>query len=168
MKKTRKTKKHLLIDTYCEGGYSYQDYLEWCEEMDETPAPEGSDAYWDWIDNQKKNDWDDLMANIGCGKNNGRCLLTGAVGRWDGRHTVYPKAFDTLTDAIKAVAADADDVQVWEDGGHVTVHGLHHDGTNIFEIRPLNPRRVGDRSNSEIEEHDNPSWFCGRYPEYLF
>lgn len=163
----KKAYKHFLIDTYCEGGYTYNDYVEYCQEHDETPAEEGSDKYWNWINDMLKEDWDCLLSNIAYSKNNGRVLIYGTFGRWDGKHAICPVVCDTLVDALKKCASGYDAVQAWECDGNVEFHGLHHDGTDIFYMRPLNSR-AKDMSNDDIEESKNPLYYTKNYPEYLF
>ncbi len=167
-RKQKKTKKHLLIDTYCDGGYSYKDYLEWCDEMEKTPAPEGSDKYWRWIGDMIDEDWINLKDNIKCGRNNGRCIVTGTLGLWWGRPDIQAHLFNSLLEAICECRKGAQDIQIWEDNGHLTVHGMHHDGTNVFEIRPVNERRATGKEDWEIEESKNPLWYTTRYPEYIY
>lgn len=164
----KKNYKHCLIDTYCDGGYTYDDYKEWCEINDIEPDGEGSTAFWKWIGEQFENDWGDLNDNIKYSNNNGRCLVGGALGRWDGKHGVIPKIFGSLVEALGNLAKDYDAVQAWETEGGIEFHGLHHDGTDIFFIRPINERRAAGKSDDDICYAKHPYWYTKRYPEYIF
>lgn len=163
----KKVYRHQLIDTFCDGGYSYEDYVESCEMNDIEPEEEGSNAYWEWIGEQLDEDWSCLLDNTKYGSNNGKCMVYGKVGRWNGTFSVEPKIFGTLVEAFKFLMQGYDAVQAWETNNEIEFHGLHHDGTDIFYIRPMNNRKH-NLEDWEICEHDNPLWFTGKYPEWIF
>lgn len=145
-------KKARCIFSSIDAGYDYDSYKEWCEDMDETPSPENSWDYINWVNRMIENDYEDLIANIKCSKNNGRCVITGKLGLWWGRPEIKEEEQETLVDAIKRCNTN-DYLEVYEneEDGSVEVHSIHHDGTNIFNIYPL--------TNSGKK---------GKYPKYLY
>lgn len=72
-------------------------------------------------------------------------IARGSVGRWDGTRTgmtVYDNlkaALDTAPSRFGGgnVLADCDIEKVWDENGHLFVHGAHHDGGVDVEIRQL-------------------------------
>lgn len=161
--------KHLLIDNTLDGGYDYQSYLEYCEEEDWTPGSEGSMEYWEWVYDMLGEDWNNLLDNIKFSKNNGRCLIFGTLGLWDGRKEIYPNVANSLVDALSIIARSADTLEIYYENGEITFLGHHHDGTNSFTIRPIDEEKAKDMSNDDIEESDEPLDYTKLYKgEYLF
>lgn len=72
-------------------------------------------------------------------------IARGSVGRWDGTSSgmmVYDDlkaALDTSPSRFGGdnVLADCDIEKVWDENGHLFVHGAHHDGAVDVEIRQL-------------------------------
>ena len=137
----------VYLDTYCEGGYSYDEYVDWCHDMEIEPAEEQSEEYWRWIAQQIEDDVECFFENLKYANDvNGECVVSGTLGLWDGRHEIEPKEFDTLEKAIKACWSNADYVTITGKDGVIYVEAMHHDGTNRFEIRKKD----------------------GEYPKYLY
>jgi len=136
----------VYLDTYCEGGYSYQDYLEWCEDYDLEPHAEDSDEYWHWIHMQIEDDIESFFENLGYSECNGPCVVSGHLGLWWGHPEIEPREFLSLTKAIKTCWDGCNDIRITGEDGVIYVEVLHHDGTNRFEIRPES----------------------GEYPQYLY
>ena len=157
--------KRLLFSSI-DNGYTYKDYKEYCEDYNMEVGTEWSWDYLNWKNEMTEEDWECTMANIKYSKNNGRCIVAGALGLWDGRRTIKERVFDSLIDAINAINTN-DYIEIYEGDGEIEVRSIHHDGTNIFTIRPIGKR--GDRkSNDEIEESNNPMWFATKYPKYIY
>jgi hypothetical protein len=98
-----------------------------------------------------EDDWGDLIANIKCSKNNGRCVITGTLGLWWGSPQIEEVECESLVEAInKCNQNDYIEVYENEEDGSCEVHSIHHDGTNVFHIYPI---KDGKRS---------------KYPKYLF
>lgn len=141
------------LDTFGDGGYTYQDFEDYCKEQnwdmqeDELEIPaEYSASYREWVEQNIEDDIECFFENLKYSDVNGACCVSGFLGLWDGRHEIVSKKFETLTDAVEACWGECDYVQVWLQDGTVYVKAYHHDGTNYFEIRPVN----------------------GEYPEYLY
>ena len=133
-------KKITYLDTYCEGGYSYEDYKEWCEECEVGVGEEGGEDYWNWIYENHANDVEDFFENLKYSKEPGvnhPVVVTGTLGLWWGRPEISPTRFDCLFDAVRQCMDGADSIQVELEDGVVEVRTMHHDGTNVFEIRPV-------------------------------
>lgn len=137
---------------------SYEDYKEWCEEMEEDIYPEGSDEYWQQCSRIFENDWDDFKANMKYSKWNVPCMITGFIGKWDGHHDINPVYSNTLVDAIENCANMGDDAEVNLKDGYIEVLAKHHDGTNIFEIHIL--------SKKGLAEVERPLYDGMTYPDY--
>lgn len=156
-----------LMFSSLDNGYTYKDYCEWCEENGYEPNTENSWAYLQWVADETENDYYNMLDNIKYSKNNGRCIISGTLGLWWGRPTIKDVVCDSLVDAIKKCNQN-DYIEVYEtDEGYLEVHSIHHDGTNIFIIRPINKRGNG-KSNEDIEESNNPLWYAGNYPKYIY
>ena len=161
-------KKFRQIYSSVDGGYTYKDYCECCEDNGRTPAREDSDAYYNWLSDQIVEDWDCLLANIKYSKNNGRCIITGTLGLWWGHPEIEAVVCDSLVEAIKK-CNENDYIEVFEneEDGSVEVHSIHHDGTNIFNIYPIN-KRAARLSNNEVQSSKNILYYAGKYPKYLY
>lgn len=116
----------------------YSAYLEYCQYADEAPKfqPDSTEFY-EWAGEQEAQDWDDLIMNIKYSKQNGRCVVSGHLGLWDGQHEIQPRHFEDLTAAIQTCAQSADFIKVFVKRGVLNVEAIHHDGCNCFEIRLL-------------------------------
>lgn len=163
-----KEEKYTLIDTYCEGGYTYEDYKEWCEEMGEEPAEEDSIEYWNWIGDTLERDVDDFFANLSWATET-PVLIMGSCGTWMGKREIVPVFFQSadyekvyngewrytnpaLKRAIKKCINNVDAFKVEFDNGVINVYGYHHDGTNCFEIRPLSKKGEEYATRHDFED----------------
>ena len=138
-------KKAFLITSRSE--YAYEDYVEWCEEMGRTPAPEDSERYWRWVADSQNNQWEDDKSNIKFSSilKPYQVLITGRLGLWWGRPSVYPEIHDSLIEAIERCCSGCDDLEAEYDEKCVYVSGYHHDGTNHFQIYLI-------KSTTDIEQ----------------
>ena len=66
----------------------------------------------------------------------GTWLLTGTVGRWNGRFDAGT-VFTSFNDMHSKATTDCDYVSYYDENGHLYLDCSHHDGTNCFEIRKL-------------------------------
>lgn len=67
-------------------------------------------------------------------------VICGTLGLWDGNYEVHSdKVFDSIYDAICECWTEGY-IKVYEGKyGKLIVKELHHDGTNVFEIKELTP-----------------------------
>lgn len=131
--------KNTLIDTTNFNGWSYADYLTFCQ--DNLTDPQGSDSndFYTFLSERTAADVEDLFCNLEHSAQNSRpCRITGQLGLWWGSPVIEPVNMDNLSDAIsRCIGSDGEDFTLTlEDGAiHVAVH--HHDGTNNFQIEPV-------------------------------
>ena len=159
-----------LIYSNIDNGYDFESYIEYCEDMDIEPCEsECDEEYYDWLNDMIQLDWEDLLDNIKYSENNGRCLVEGVINLWDGSRTIKPKVFDSLCEAIERINSE-DYIEVYEtdEEGCVVVKSIHHDGTNVFTIRPICENLACGKSNDEIEDSESPMWFTMGYPKYIY
>ena len=80
--------------------------------------------------------WDE-RANLNK-KIDGRILVLGDIGRWDGRVNGY-KILDNNISSI--LETDCDYCEWYSDGYNVKFKGIHHDGVNYAEYRVIREDR---------------------------
>ena len=147
--------KKIDITLYDNLNYDFEDYKEYyqeCYELTDEEMEEISDNdIWDFISDRLAMDWDDLFANLSYSKNaDTPCVITGSLGLWHGRPSIEPLACEDIESAIRKCANNMDYVIVKQVNGHIEVKGIHHDGTNNFEIHVLNDK--GIRASELIKE----------------
>ena len=112
----KKEREVTWLDTYGDGGYTYEDFVEYCKEEnwdmqeDELEIPaEYSASYREWVQQQIEDDVECFFENLKYTKEvNGRCVVSGSLGLWDGRpeqigiHADRDQAVKQLQAAIKA------------------------------------------------------------------
>lgn len=164
-----KKKKVTYLNTYGDGGYSYQDYLEHCEINNEEVGEEGSADYWGWVQSMIVEDVDDFIDNIRYAKRwKIPVVVSGYLGLWWSDCVgIENTMFKTLEAALLECWEGADDVEITLEDGVLHFKGMHHDGNNHFEIRPLTERgerlmRDGERINV------NSHWHVAKFPKYLY
>ena len=162
--------KRTLIDTLNFNGYTYDDYQDWCVEENIEAGDDNSMEYYEWLDDQTRQDYEDFIENIKYSKVcNTPCVVTGTIGRWNGDFEIIPKLFQNLHDAIKTCGENCNDIIVESENGVVYARCYHHDGHHSFEIRPLNDDGLDKFFLGEIypgEELTETDF--DKYPEYLF
>ena len=94
----------------------------------------------------KERDFTEEMASLRSFLDNGNPLIvSGSIERWDGTRTgftVYDN-FDAAIDTSPSrfggdnVFADCEIQKVWDENGHLFIHGAHHDGNVTVELRQL-------------------------------
>lgn len=123
------------LDTYNKNGYTYEDYLDYCNDNELEPKDDESNDYYDWLSEQVDLDWEDFFDNIEyvdlCQR---PVTVCGKLGLWWGSPTIEPTKFDDLKSAILACAEGSWDLEVTLDKGILSVVGYHHDGRNYFTI----------------------------------
>ena len=146
-----------MLDTYSTS-YEYSDYVDFCEANEITPEPENSNAYWEWVSDERQREIDDFMLNLRYAKiNEEPVLITGTLGLWNGRKEIYPMLLESseyeqdsngkwryknpaIRKAVEKCMHGVDDVKVEYNNGEIIVNGYHHDGTNILTIHKLNDK----------------------------
>jgi len=144
MEQTQDNKKHILLSTDI-FNYTYQDYLDWCDECD-IPEDErfgededGGHLFNEWRHEQVEQDIDCDCENMRYSEYANRSfVITGHLGLWDGKHEIIPAVHNGLVDTIMKCTEGNDiwdyDVFINDDEDYITIHAKHHDGTNVFLI----------------------------------
>ena len=138
----------------------FEEFKEYCmdNDIDHTQYNEDSEYFHNWIYDTLSIEWDDMMSNIKYDKhNNVDCVVVGSLGLWDGRHDIDAKHFPTLDRAINACISGCDYVIIIENEGVINIKGIHHDGTNNFEIHKLNAK--GYDAHCEDKDLNNEKYF---------
>ena len=132
----------LLASTEAE--YDYAEYEQFCEDNEIEPKGENSTDYYNWCSEMASDDYECDMENIKDHKPyNIPVTITGVLGLWDGKHEIIPVEEDSVYDAInKCFGRDINDIKVFYEDGAIRVLAMHHDGTNVFYIKPTNGGRL--------------------------
>ena len=160
----------LLATTYYDSTqYSlmdYEDYAKMCRDNDEEPFPESSQAYYDHISSLTDQDLDNFKDNLQYSDYNLPCLMTGTLGLWNGHPDLCPIKYGSLLEGVKDILrrADCDDWEIILTEGYLKLRGLHHDGTNVYELHLLSAKGLKEveRPKYTWEGHDyepRPDWF---------
>ena len=111
-----------------------------CEANEREVPEENSSEYWDLVSDFRGWDWDDFEGNIRSSRKlPGQCVITGALGLWDGRHEIVPVLMDMAGDPIgffgRFTRNCGDyEMEIGYDGEGLFVTVSHHDGTNRFRV----------------------------------
>ena len=121
--------------------YEYKKIYQ--EDYDLTDEEITDDDIWQYIYGTLDMAWEDLEMNVTYSKQNDEyCVITGNLGLWNGKPRIQPTMCKSVWDAIRKCANNMDYVVVRQVNGHLEVTGIHHDGSNNFEIHLLNERGV--------------------------
>ena len=150
-----------LYDSTC--GYSYEEYLEYCEGNDIKPSPMDSMKFYEWCGMMRDWDWDDFKSNMEYSKYaNMPCMITGKLGLWNGTHDIKPEKENNLMDAIIRCYGSCNDIEVNLKDGYLEVNAYHHDGANCFEIHLLSKKGIErvECAERNWDDYDiKPYWF---------
>ena len=65
------------------------------------------------------------------------CIVTGVLGRWDGKHEIYPEEFDTIEEAVhRCFNSNTFDYKIYQHGNEYWLEAKHHDDINRYIITP--------------------------------
>ena len=165
----------IWIDAYGDGGYSYEDFVDYCKEEnwdmqeDELEIPaEYSESYREWVQEQIEEDIECFFANLQYSDaNKTPVVVTGSLGLWWGRPSIEDTLIESLLAAVKKCVEECDYFKVYSEEGVLYVESSHHDGTNYFEIRPLTD--LGAELMRDGKDIDiNDSLHVGKFPKYLY
>lgn len=149
-------KKKIIEQVLCDTtrDVSYDEYLDYCELNEEEPQGEESNDFYEFRAKAQNWEWDDFMEQLPyMYYTDWPWLITGSIGRWNGRYDVYPTMEKSLEDAIRScIGRDTMDVKIKREGHTIIVIGHHHDGTNYFELHALT-----DKGAERFERHGEVS-----------
>ena len=155
-------KKHVLLsnDIF---NYTYQDYIDWCDECD-IPEDErfgededGGHLFNEWRHEQVEQDIDCDLDNMAYSNIKDRMfVITGAIQLWNGRPTIKPVFMRGLVDVIKKIWGSGDRhflIELDTKKGIITSRLWSHDdpmGNTRLEVRMLN--KNGEKWLAAAEE----------------
>jgi hypothetical protein len=138
----------------------YDDFVDWCVENGYNPDlyDDESDFFHQWVQDSLSMEWEDFINEIQyIGNNNTECVVSGFVGRWNGRFEITPKRFSNLVDAIMQCVEDCDYIVITtSEDGELHIISTHHDASNEFYIHKLND--LG-REVEDVEELRDYKYF---------
>lgn len=142
----------------------YDDFVDWCNENGYNPDlyDEYSEFFHQWVQDSLEMEWEDFLNEIKYGNDNTECVVTGFVGRWNGKFEIAPKRISTLIDAIHKCVEDCDYIVITEEDGVLHIISTHHDASNDFYIHKLNElgRDEEDEEKlNDIKYHDSFNLF---------
>lgn len=131
--------KRCVIDTFnIDDFYDYSSYDEWLED---NAYNEEDITYDDFLLKMRELDMDDFHCNLlNSPLRYGNYFITGTLGFWNGNYTICGVYSNDLYDAVCRCIGGCYDFKVYETNYGLEVHNMHHDGTNIFYIRPLSKK----------------------------
>jgi len=145
--------------------FCYEDYLEYCEDMDIEPHDEYSDEYYEWCADETYTNFECDMDNIKyCKQYNVPVAIEGTLGLWWGKPTIEAVVMDNVYDAIMECIENCDYITIEFDNGVINVYATHHDGTNCFTIHALSNKGKTKNYNNN---NDFKPWDFKKLP-YLY
>ena len=136
--------KTTYYDNYDYDFDAYKESYQECNELTDEEMEDVSDnTIFDYIWECLDMEWDDFFSNLAYSKfANTPCVITGSLGLWTGRHGIVPVKCDNLESAIRKCVNNMDYICIKQNCGHLEVTGIHHDGSNTFEIHLLNSKGI--------------------------
>lgn len=133
--KKEKITEWVALDT--DRDVSYEEYVENCKSNDIEPEEEGSNDYWNYVNDTLQMEHDDFRSNMES------CKLfpmvaVGYAGLWYG-NVRGGKVLKNVDDLL-GLFSSCDNIKIWQDKDGFHINGYHHDGTNSADIRILNKR----------------------------
>lgn len=173
-KKKEKITEWVALDT--DRDVPYEEYVENCKDNDREPEAEGSQDYWNYVNDTLQMEHDDFKVNMESCK----LFPMVAVGYddlWYGKVRGGKVLKDV--DDLLGLFSSCDNIKIWQDKDGMHINGYHHDGTNYAELRPINKRgqawlekNEGNLCRSELCETLAKPCFSRSFPmghkNYLF
>lgn len=133
--------------------FEYSDYVEWCEANGLMPQGEDSEDFCRWCSETSLNQYEDDVTHMKASSNlERRFVITGTVGRWNGRFDVTPELERSFEVAFDRCTKGVDDVDVFCTERYIEVHGHHHDATNILYLWPVKVTANDDALQRRLDD----------------
>lgn len=131
-------KERVLFDNYDVEAY-YKDAEECLRENAEEDEEISENAISNFAEDLIEEDWNIIESELNSFFANKSIVCFGDIGLW---HGVYKasKVFDDFNIALSDMLKDCYYFKIYDENGHLFVHGSHHDGSVTFEIKVLNPK----------------------------
>lgn len=135
-----KNREITIYDNY----YSYdreKETREWLfEERTEdsdwnSPDDIPDERVYDEMDFQDRMQWDDVKYELDTLFKKNVYLLTGTCRRWNG--PAQGGRFIHSVDDLLSCIGHLDYLRIYDKGGHLYIHGSHHDGSDDYELKRL-------------------------------
>lgn len=84
--------------------------------------------------------WDDIYYYLGILADEEYLAVAGTLGLWNRQPSVAKIIDDKQT--LRRFLSGYDDIRIVDDNGRLFIDGLHHDGTNSFEIKVLTSKGI--------------------------
>lgn len=120
------------IELFNSFSYFEEEYLQ--DTMDANECSE--DTAYEVANDMLYEDWSYIRKQIVYAINMNAVVVTGELGRWDGRHAIG-EYFDDIENALDKILNSADDFSVDLEYGTLVVRTYDHDGSSIFYITML-------------------------------
>ena len=117
---------------------SYKEYLEMNEMDDKDPNDE--DAIYNWMVEMNDMYLEDEQHNLNK-KVDGRILIIGDIGRWNGRVSGYKILGNNIKEIFNINDRGFDYAEFYGDGYNIRATEHHHDGTNHYFYRVIREDR---------------------------
>lgn len=136
---------------------SYEEYKENCEANEQEPQEEGSQDYWNYVNDTLQLEHDDFKGNMK------HCKLFPMVAwgyddLWNGQR--YGGKVLKSVDDLLGLFSSCDNIKIWQDKDGMHINGYHHDGTNHADIKIINKRGQEWLAKHEDEYQYDPSGFA--------
>ena len=95
--------------------------------------------------------WNDLVWELDNLDKFPRYVITGTLGRWNGRKRIYPLESDDLLSLVQKALRNASNYKVSVKDGYVLIESTHHDGANEFKIYALSPKGAEYFDDVDVE-----------------
>lgn len=135
-----KDKKIIIYDNYYDSErendtrkYLFDDYAEEYGWVSPEDIPD--ERIWDETDFQNRVQWDDVKDELSTLFEKDVYLLTGTCGRWNG--PAQGGGFIRSVNDFLSCISHLDYIRIYDCGGHLYIHGSHHDGNDDYELKRL-------------------------------
>ena len=109
--------------------------------------------------------WNDLVWELDNLGNFPRYVLTGKLGRWNGRKRIYPLESNDILSLVQKALRKASNYKVSVKDGYVFIEGTHRDGTDEFKIYALSPKGAEYFDDVDVERITDK--YVAKNPQYF-
>lgn len=126
----------------------YKEAKEWLE--DQTEGNVDDNDIYNQLYFQDEINYEDFESDFADFIYNNRYILQGSVGTWLGKRD-GGFIFDSFSELSNAWEG-CDNLEVYDENGHLYISCSHHDGDNFYEIRMLNSKGDSYYANHYLDD----------------